>query len=159
MSDDPYRIRKREEPAMLWVHPDGPVRGTLYVQEQSDRADRPEHPIEVLNSQQPFIVLRCHDPDEARFYSKRAIVRAHHDPMPGESGPDDATVVPCELRLMDGSSLSGTIREFMVPEHRRLFDYLNQEGQPFLRLHLDDGGICLVNKAYIVQAVERGDDA
>lgn len=158
MSDDSYRIIKREEPVTLWVHPDGPVKGTLYLQQQSDRGDRPEHPIEVLNTDLPFVVLHCHDPDETRFYGKRAIVRVHHQPMPGEDEATDVTVVPCELRLMDGSSLSGRIREFLLPEHRRLFDYLNQRGEPFLRLHLDDGEICLVNKAYIVRAVELEDE-
>ena len=158
MSDDSYRIIKREEPVTLWVHPDGPVKGALYLQQQSDRGDRPEHPIEVMNTDLPFIVLRCSDPDETRFYGKRSIVRVHHDPTPGEDAAGDVTEMPCELRLMDGSSIKGAIREFMLPEHRRLFDYLNQRGEPFLRLHLDDGGICLVNKAYIVLAMEAGDD-
>lgn len=159
MSNESYKIQKRQEPVTLWVHPDGPVKGTLYLQEQSDRGERPEHPIEIMNTDVPFIVLHCQDPDENRFYGKRAIVRVHHDPMEGEPETSDITIVPCELRLMDGSSLSGTIREFLLPEHRRLFDYLNQRGEPFLRLHLDDGGICLVNKAYIVRAVELEDDA
>lgn len=158
MSNESYKIQKREEPVTLWVHPDGPVKGTLYLQEQSDRGERPEHPIEIMNTDVPFIVLRCQDPDETRFYGKRAVVRVHHEPMEGESETTDVTIVPCELRLMDGSSLSGTIREFLLPEHRRLFDYLNQRGEPFLRLHLNDGGICLVNKAYIVRAMEVEDD-
>ncbi|MDZ7747691.1 MAG: hypothetical protein U5K43_01695 [Halofilum sp. (in: g-proteobacteria)] len=159
MSNESYRIQKREEPVTLWVHPDGPVKGKLYLQEQSDRGERPEHPVEIMNTDVPFIVVHCEDPDETRFYGKRAVVRVHHEPMEGEPETSDITVVPCELRLMDGSLLSGTIREFLLPEHRRLFDYLNQRGEPFLRLHLDDGGICLVNKAYIVRAAELEDVA
>jgi len=159
MTDDPYKIHKRREPVTLWVHPEGPVKGYLYLQQTSDRGDRPEHPVEILNLDAPFIVVQCEDPDETRFYGKRAIVRVHHDPIEGEDDTSSLTMLPCELRMMDGSSLRGTIREFLPPEHRRLFDYLNQRGESFLRLHLDDGGICLVNKAYIVRAMETGDDA
>lgn len=158
MIDDSFKILKREEPVTLWVHPDGPVKGAFFLQEQSDRSDRPEHPIEVLNRDHPFVVLHCHDPDETRFYGKRAIVRVHHEPMTGETESTDLTVIPCEFRLMDGSSVAGEIREFLLPEHRRLFDYLNQRGEPFLRVHLEDDSICLINKAYIVQALEREDE-
>lgn len=158
MSDDSYKIIKRAEPATLWVHPDGPVRGALYVQQQSDVADRPEQPLEVLNREQPFVVVHLQESDEVRFYGKRAIVRVHHRPSEEEQESPETTVLPCDLHMMDGSTLSGTIREFLLPEYRRLFDYLNQRGQSFLRLYLDDGEVCLVNKAYIVRASERGDD-
>lgn len=158
MSDDSYKIIKRAEPATLWVHPDGPVRGELYVQQQSDVADRPEQPIEVLNREQPFVVVRLQETDEVRFYGKRAIVRVHHGPSASEPEGPDTTVLRCELHMMDGSQLTGTIREFLRPEHRRLFDYLNQRGRSFLRLFLEDGEVCLVNEAYIVRAEELGDD-
>jgi hypothetical protein len=157
MSDDSYKIIKRAEPATLWVHPHGPVKGELYVQERSDVADRPEHPIEVLNRDQPFVVVHLRETEEVRFYGKRSIVRVHHQPDATEQENPDTSILPCDLHMMDGSTLSGTIREFLLPEHRRLFDYLNQRDQAFLRLHLDDGEICLVNKAYIVCATERGD--
>jgi hypothetical protein len=158
MSDEYYKILKRQEPVTLWVHPDGPVKGMLYLQQRSDRSERTEQPIEVLNRDTPFVVLHCENPAETRFYGKRAIVRVHHEAMAEELDGLDLTVVPCELRLMDGSSLKGRIREFLLPQHRRLFDYLNESGEPFLRIHLDDNGVCLVNKAYIVQAMEREDE-
>jgi len=158
MSNEYYKILKRQEPVTLWVHPDGPVKGMLYLQQRSDRSERAEQPIEVLNRDVPFVVLHCENPAETRFYGKRAIVRVHHEALDDELDGPDLTVVPCELRLMDGSSLKGRIREFLLPQHRRLFDYLNESGQPFLRIHLDDGGVCLVNKAYIVQAMEREDE-
>ncbi len=157
MSDDSYKILKRPEPVTLWVHPDGPVRGELYVQERSDLGDRPEQPIEVLNREQPFVVVHLQDGEDVRFYGKRAIVRVHHRAVENEPDSPDIAVLPCHLHMMDGSTLSGTIREFLLPEYRRLFDYLNQRDQAFLRLHLDDGEVCLVNKAYIVRATERAE--
>jgi len=154
MSDDAYKIHKREEPVTLWVHPEGPVRGKLYLQMQSDRGTGSEQPLEILNSAAPFIVAHCTDADELRFYGKRAIVRVEHEPIEDADTSTEITSIPCELRLMDGSSLRGIIREFLLPEHRRLYDYLNQSDEPFLRIFLDGGGVCLVNKAYIVRATE-----
>ncbi|MDZ7827841.1 MAG: hypothetical protein U5R48_19540 [Gammaproteobacteria bacterium] len=115
MSNEYYKILKRQEPVTLWVHPDGPVKGMLYLQQRSDRSERTEQPIEVLNRDMPFVVLHCENPAETRFYGKRAIVRVHHEAMTDELDELDLTVIPCELRLMDGSSLKGRIREFLCP--------------------------------------------
>lgn len=153
---DSYKIRKGEHPARLWVHPEGQVNGYLFLHINTDRTSGHEEPVELVNGPEPFIVVRCEGTDELRFYSKRAIVRIEHEPLTHpESGDVDS--IPCELLMMDGSSLSGTIREFLVPEHRRLFDYLNHRGEQFLRIYFDDETACLVNKAYIVRAVELGE--
>jgi len=150
---DSYRIRKDEHPARLWVHPEGPVDASLFLHINTDRASGYEEPVELINGAEPFIVVRHARTEETRFYSKRAIVRIEYAPLvQGESA--DVDRIPCELLMMDGSSLSGTIREFLVPEHRRLFDYLNQRGEQFLRIYLDEDTACLVNKAYIVRALE-----
>ncbi len=154
MSDDAYKISKRAQPVTLWVHPDGPVRGQLYVQELNDMGNRAEQPIEVLNRHLTFVVVHLPDTDEVRFYGKRAIVRVHHERFDDQPEGPDITVLPCQFQMMDGSSLSGTVREFLLPEYQRLFDYLNEPDQAFLRLHLDDGEVCLINKAYIVRATE-----
>ncbi len=153
---DSYRISKGEHEATLWVHPEGRVLASLFLHLNDARESGHEEPIELINGPAPFIVVRCNGTDELRFYSKRAIVRIEHAPMtPVDS--DDASTIACELRMMDGSSLTGSIREFLVPEHRRLFDYLNQRGEQFLRIFLADDRVCLVNKAYIVRAIELDD--
>ena len=154
MNDNAYKIHKEGRDATLWIHPEGPVRAQLFLQMLSDRGTGAEQPLDVLNSDPPFIVVQCVDSGDTRFYSKRSLVRVQHESFADGDESADVTVIPCELSMMDGSSLRGTIREFLLPEQRRLFDYLNLRGEQFLRLVLDDGIICLVNKAYIVRAVE-----
>jgi hypothetical protein len=51
---------------------------------------------------------------------------------------------------MDGSLLEGVVRYPLPPSHERLYDYLNLSKERFAKLYLEDGSICLVNKAYIV---------
>jgi len=51
---------------------------------------------------------------------------------------------------MDGSLIAGVVRYPLPPSHERLYDYLNLSKERFAKLYLEDGSICLVNKAYIV---------
>lgn len=150
---DSYRIHKTEKPATLWVHPEGRIMARFFLHLNNERDSGHEEPIEVVNNPDPFIVVQCDMPDELRFYGKRAIVRVEHERLSTEES-SDITVIPCELLMMDGTALTGSIREFLVPEHRRLFDYLNHRGEQFLRMYLDSQTVCLVNKTYIVRAVE-----
>jgi len=154
---DSYRISKGEYEAVLWVHPEGRVRANLFLHLNDDRESGHEEPVELVNGPEPFIVVRCEGTGELRFYSKRAIVRLEHEPLVRRDIEETSTI-HCELLMMDGSSLEGSIREFLVPEHRRLFDYLNQRGEQFLRIFLAEDRACLVNKAYIVRAIELGGD-
>jgi hypothetical protein len=57
--------------------------------------------------------------------------------------------------MMDGSLLIGTIKESLPPEHARLFDYININNESFIKLHLENDEICLINKAYIVRVAPR----
>jgi hypothetical protein len=54
------------------------------------------------------------------------------------------------VSLMDGSLIVGVVRYPLPPSHERLYDYLNLSKERFAKLYLEDGSICLVNKAYIV---------
>jgi len=42
------------------------------------------------------------------------------------------------------------VRYPLPPNHERLYDYLNLSKERFIKLNLEDGSLCLVNKAYIV---------
>jgi len=65
-------------------------------------------------------------------------------------------VLHCVVEMMDGSLVEGEIREVLPPEHSRLFDYLNQSDNHFIKLHTGEREVCLVNKSYIIHA--RADD-
>jgi hypothetical protein len=56
----------------------------------------------------------------------------------------------CQVSLMDGSLIEGVVRYPLPPSHARLYDYLNLSKERFSKLYLEDGSVCLVNKAYIV---------
>lgn len=152
MGGDALRVEKHERPVRLWVHPEGQVLGSLFLR-PGDTDQAGEAPLEVLNGDSPFLVVQTEAPGELRFYNKRSIVRVEYD-GDGADDADDVTVIPCSLHMMDGSSFEGTIREVLPPEHQRLYDYLNRGGPGFLRMHLDDGVQALINKAYIIRAMD-----
>jgi hypothetical protein len=111
---------------------------------------RPEEPVEVLNQSAAFLILKREEPDEVRFYSKRSIVRVEYaEALPEQAESMDA--VACDLYMMDGAIISGQVYRFMPPEQGRLYDLLSLDEQ-FIKLHLDDDNVCLVNKSYVVRA-------
>ena len=148
MHRDLLKIPKKLKQVTLWIHPEGRVVGSLFLRPQSPHAPREEEPLEVLNTPDPFLVLRRDDRDELRFYNKSAVVRVEYE----EDVYALALEVPtlsCTLHLMDGSLIPGTIRKALPADRSRLFDYLNLHDEQFVKIHCDDGTVCLVNKMYI----------
>ncbi len=80
--------------------------------------------------------------------TRSALVRVEYDEDKPLSIPDVRTL-PCTLHLMDGSLISGTIRKALPPDRSRLFDYLNLHDEQFVKVHCEDGMVCVVNKSYI----------
>lgn len=152
MSSDRLRIPKKLKQVTLWVHPLGPVIGSLFLREQSVKHAGEEEPLEVLNQVEPFVVLQRDEPDELRFYNRGSIIRVEYSgEIPGPETARHMTALACQLHMMDGSLLKGTIYEQLPPDHSRLFDYLNQDSERFIRMYVDESTICLINKSYIIQ--------
>jgi hypothetical protein len=142
------KIHKTLQEVVMWVHPEGLVHGALYV--SVDKQAQPvEDPHTVLNNDWPFLVLRRRDPDEIRFYNRGSIIRVEYD-QARPKAPSSITL-PCRITLMDGAVFEGEINEVLPPERARLYDYLNQATDRFLRLYLADDRVCLLNKSYIIQ--------
>ena len=76
-------------------------------------------------------------------------VEYQEEETPNEEGTGIKTL-HCQVSLMDGSLIEGVVRYPLPPNHERLYDYLNLSKERFAKLYLEDGSICLVNKAYIV---------
>lgn len=150
-----YTIPKQLRQVRLWIHPEGLVLGSLFLSYHTRNGSGLEGPLEVLNESTPFVVLQRHQPEELRFYHKRAIVRVEYqeEEEPPDEGPADAglTILHCQLAMMDGSYITGSVRHLLPPGRSRLYDYLNLTNERFARLYVEEG-ICLVNKAYIVCA-------
>lgn len=134
---------------MLWVHPEGRVIGSIYLRKQSVHHAGPEQPIEALNHDEPFIVFLRNAPEQMRFYNRRAIVRVEYD---GKDYQVTRALNPlaCEIQLMDGALIKGTIEEPLHPVKARLLDYLNNADDKFIKISIEDGNTMLVNKAYII---------
>jgi hypothetical protein len=144
-----YKIPKALRQVTLWVHPEGRVLGSLFLSFHSKNGRGVEDPFAVLNEAAPFLVLQRAEPEELRFYNKRAIIRVEYQE---EEAPvqEEVKTLHCQLSMMDGSLIEGIVRYPLPPSHARLYDYLNLDKERFAKLSLEDGSICLVNKAYIV---------
>ena len=148
MHRDLLKIPKKLKQVTLWIHPEGRVVGSLFLRPQSPNAPREEEPLEVLNTPEPFLVLRRDDRDELRFYNKSSVVRVEYEDETAVPAAD-VQILSCTLHLMDGSLITGKIRKALAPDRSRLFDYLNLHDERFVKVYYDDDSVCLVNKAYI----------
>jgi len=150
----PLRIAKALRQVDMWVHPEGLVKGAIFVRVGEDNTTQ-EDPRYVLNADKPFLVLCRENPEEVRFYNRSAIVRVEFEDQ--RPAGNSATVIPCRLHLMDGSLIDGEIIEVLHPDHARLYDYLNQAEDRFIRLYIGETQVCMVNKNYIIQVTNRGE--
>lgn len=144
-----YKIPKALRQVTLWVHPEGRVIGSLFLNFHTKNGAGVEDPFDVLNEPMPFLALQRADPENLRFYNKRSIVRVEYqeEQEPPEEG---VTTLSCQLSMMDGSLIAGTVRHVLPPGRSRLYDYLNLANERFAKLYMEDGYVCLVHKTYIV---------
>ena len=150
MTVNKLKIPKTEKQVSLWVHPEGLVICSLYLREESNELPGGEEPLEVLNQNMPFVVVRLEKPDQLRFYNQSSIIRVEYELDSNTSKPSsDQPTIGCCLHMMDGSIIDGTIREALPADRARLFDYLNKEKDRFLRIYTSDTELCLINKSYI----------
>ena len=148
MNNKTLKISKKLCAVTLWVHPEGRVVGSLFLREQDTNNEENEQPLDVLNQCNPFLVFKVDDPDELRFYNIKSITRVEYE----ESNPEQSTVsepMNCHLHMMDGSLIHGKILESLPADRARLLDYLNQGQENFIKVHIDNGLIYLINKSYI----------
>ena len=159
MTDEILKVPKQLKNVTLWVHPEGRVQGALFLREQSPDHAGPEQPLAVLNQCNAFVVVKREDPDQLRFYNTRSIIRVEYEAeYEIENGSASSPhQLHCQLQMMDGSLISGTIHEQLPPGRARLMDYLNRSNECFIKIHMDEGTIYLINKNYIIYSHE--DDA
>ena len=151
MSSSSLKINKTLRPITLWVHPEGQVMGSIFVQPEMDNASG-EDPEDVLNHDSPFLVLQRQEPEEICFYSRSSIIRAEYT-KPDDNITENSHTYHCKLMMMDGSEIYGMVQESLPREYSRLYDYLNQGTDRFIKLHGDNGITYLVNKAYVTQVL------
>ena len=148
VKDKPLKIAKALREVSMWVHPEGLVSGSIFVTVGEDNGSQ-EDPRYVLNEDSPFLILKRKAPEELRFYNRASIIRVEYE----DTKPDGEkyTHLSCRVHMMDGSVINGDIVEVLPNDRERLYDYLNQGQERFIRLYTSDTEICMVNKSYIIQ--------
>ena len=130
------------------MHPEGKVIGSLFLHDKKqDKAG--SDILSLVNQPEPFLVFKCETPDELRFYNRSSIIRMEYEEQP--SLQNDIQTLECQLHMMDGSLLTGTIREALPPDYSRLYDYLNLTENRFVKIYTNNNEVILVNKTYINQ--------
>ncbi len=148
MDNETLKVPKTLHSVTLWVHPEGQVLGSIYLRVESPHHTGAEYPLEALNQCQTFLVFNRKEPDELRFYNIKSIIRVeyHETDSPSTSSRNP---MQCHLQMMDGSFIKGAIYEPLPPDHARLLDYLNRSDESFIKIHMDNKLIYLINKSYI----------
>jgi len=157
LPQDMYLIPKTPRQVTLWVRPEGPVAGSLFLSFHSSSGTGREDLCDVLNSHDPFLVLKRADRDGPGFYNKRAIIRVDYEDDDA-TPPEGSTTRRCRVSMMDGSIIEGSARYMLPPNRARLFDYLNIRDESFIKLHLEGRSICLVNKGHVACVSYIGDE-
>lgn len=149
-----FKVPKLKKQVTLWVHPEGQVIGAIFLLEQSSLHAGSEAPIEALNHDAPFIVISMDTPPQLRFYNRNSVIRVEY--LENECTHNESvTRIDCQIQMMDGSLIDGQIIENLPQDRSRIFDYLNQEKDRFIKLYTADEEICLINKSYINHVITR----
>lgn len=148
MSTEILKLPTKQKKVKLWVHPTGPVIGSLFMHTTEDD-DQDQAILDILNQPEPFVVFEVDTPSEIRFYNRQTIIRIEYNNKGAVS--QSAKTLYCNIHMMDGSLIEGTIKEALPPENARLYDYLNHQDSRFLKIYADNDEICLINKSYINQ--------
>jgi hypothetical protein len=150
------KIPTRLKRLTLWIHPEGKIDASLFLNLQGKHGVEEDEILDTLNQRIPFLVLKREDFHDVCFYNKAFIIRVgYHEEIRPQ--PIGNTSLPCRLHLSDGSVVDGAVKEALRPESSRLVDYLNLADEPFARIHLATGNVCLVNKAYIFSVTPLND--
>ena len=149
MDKNSLRIPKRQMPVTLWVHPEGRVVGSMFLSFPNPVAGGGEQPIDVINIGVDFLVFKLDGTDEIRFYNKSSIVRVEYWDG-AASAEENGLPQSCTITMMDGALFNGDIVKTVPEEHSRLYDYMNDTRERFLKLSVGSGNIALINKSYVV---------
>jgi len=135
-------------PVKMWVHPEGQVIGSLFLHDEHGN-EVADDILTLANQPEPFLVFKCEMPEELRFYNRNSIIRMEY--VDKDTTIDNVQSLECQLHMMDGSLISGTIRETLPPDYSRLYDYLNLTENRFVKIYTTNDEIILINKTYINQ--------
>ena len=154
MSDNHLKITKRRKEVTLTLRSGKKVKGDVFLHYSRNEYGLPQEPVDLLNSKQPFIVL-MYESGEVSFYNKNMISHLTYFAKTDVDNVVEANLKEnVEVELVDGEVLSGEITALLPPENMRLYDYLNQIDEIFMRVNKTGGMVTLVNKTCVTAVNE-----
>ena len=151
-----YRIPTRRVPAELLLAGRGTMRADLYLLEQGDRTIGPERPQDLLNGTKRFFPVEQPERGTVLVHRESVLMVSLSSDDALESDPgarellseariegSHAREVHVDLRLEDGTEISGTVAYVRPRGEQRLQDYLNSS-DTFFRVW-DGDAMHLVN--------------
>jgi hypothetical protein len=150
MTDD-YRIEKTRRPVAVILANGHGLDGDVFVQPFARFRTGPEEPLDLLNSEEPFLPLAQTRGDV--LLVQKSQIAVVNTALPSVDDTVDRGVVGMhvEVGLIDGSTLSGSIFPEVRLGRPRLVDILNDTKLPFIALFGTDH-LQIVNRAHIAHA-------
>jgi hypothetical protein len=150
MTDD-YRIEKtRRSVAVILANGHG-LDGDVFVQPVARFRTGPEEPLDLLNSEEPFLPLAQTTGDVLLVQKSQIAVVNTELPAVDDTVDRGVVGMHVEVGLIDGSTLSGSIFPEVRLGRPRLVDILNDTKLPFIALFGTDH-LQIVNRAHIAHA-------
>lgn len=154
MTDNHLKITKRRQTVTLVMRDKKTIVGDVFLHYSRNEYGLPQEPMDLLNSTQPFIVLMSNS-GEAAFHNKSMISHLiYHDEADADKLSAANLKENVAVELVSGELLRGEITALLPPENMRLYDYLNQPGELFIRLKNAEGMVSLVNKSCVTTVHE-----
>ena len=149
MNDGALVVPKKRVPVTLWIHPEGPVQGLMFIHLPDCASGREEQPADVINETADFLVIEREGRDEIRFYNKSSIVRLQYanDLF---LAVDEGRPQSCRITMMDGSLIDAEIFKVTPEDRSRLYDCMNDTSERFLKVRPGGSEVMLINKSYVV---------
>jgi hypothetical protein len=142
-------------PAALLQTSGGRREGEIYVMERVPQHAGPETPLDMLNRADGFFPFRPRENGKGVLLVTKA--RTVSLTVPSSTLPEDparlsvAKQARLEIKLADGSTVSGLATLELPEHHSRLLDYLNASAEPFFAIATADE-IHLINRAHVLYA-------
>lgn len=141
-------------PASLLLAGGGKLDGEIYVMERVPQHAGPETPLDMLNRPEGFFPFRPKDDGKGILLVAKARAVILSVPRPEQEDTvrlSAAKQASLEVKLADGSTVSGWATLELPQHHSRLLDYLNASNEAFFAIATADE-LHLVNRAHVLFA-------
>ena len=148
---DELKVPKRQVAAEVLLPGGRARRMTLFLAEGAPDHQGPEVPLDLLNGRHDFLPARDEATGAMTFLHRPGVAAVRVD-RALDAAEEEVTLPTeheVEVRLADGTGLTGLVTYEAPVPHDRLVDFLNRP-EPFFRL-LERDGVALVGRAHVAR--------